>query len=385
MKNKLKILLNSNATWSPSGYGQQAGQFLPLMAGDGHECSCIAYDGLQAGIINIGGITYLPRINDPYGADAILEHADRYKPDLIFTLQDVWTINNLALKYLKDNGFKWVPIVPVDHEPVPSYILEKLKMAYRIITISRFGHDELKKNGFDSTYIPHTVDTGMFRRMEQKECRKFIGVPDNVFLFGMVAANKENPPRKSFQQVLDAFKLFRDAQPGSAIYFHTLMDSVDGFPIQRYAKFLGLEKSVYHSERYKVLYDIKQEEMPRIYGAFDVLLNPSTREGFGIPIIEAQACEVPAIVNDFTSMRELVNEGVDGYKVKVAYKRFTQLLSYEGVPDVNDLYEKMAASFRADRNEMGKRGRERVVKEYDTKTVYEEKWRPFLKEISKDL
>ncbi len=45
------------------------------------------------------------------------------------------------------------------------------------------------------------------------------------------------------------------------------------------------------------------------YNAMDVLTNVALGQGFGIPILEAQACGTPVIVGDWTSMSELCFAG----------------------------------------------------------------------------
>jgi glycosyltransferase involved in cell wall biosynthesis len=46
------------------------------------------------------------------------------------------------------------------------------------------------------------------------------------------------------------------------------------------------------------------EEMPTVYGAADLLVYPSSYEGFGMPVLEAMACGTPAIALDNTAFPE---------------------------------------------------------------------------------
>jgi len=50
--------------------------------------------------------------------------------------------------------------------------------------------------------------------------------------------------------------------------------------------------------------------MVDIYNALDVLVNPAMSEGFGVPIVEAQACGTPVIGCDNSSMPELIKSGL---------------------------------------------------------------------------
>ncbi|MEK9208159.1 MAG: glycosyltransferase [Patescibacteria group bacterium] len=274
---------------------------------------------------------------------------------------------------------------PVDHDPVPAAIFDRLRSAYRVITYSKFGHDQLQSKGMHSTYIQHTVDTDIFTPLDKNAMRKELNIKEDVFLFGMVGANKDNPPRKGFQHGIDAFAKFHKAHPKSALYIHTLLQQQGGFPIEDYVKFLGISESIYHLQPYEQLFKVHRNDMKKIYSAFDALLMPSENEGFGVPIIEAQACGVPVITNDFTATGELVQHKVTGELCKISYKKFTPLLSYVGVPDIENLYNAMEHIYDADRVKMGIAARDFIVNNYDTEKVFTEKWIPFLSMIEEEI
>jgi len=117
----------------------------------------------------------------------------------------------------------------------------------------------------------------------------------------------------------------------------------------------------------------------------DVLLNPSSNEGFGVPIIEAQSCQVPVIVNNFTAMPELVEQGKTGYITEIGDKRFTALGEYVALPDTTSIYEKMELLFKDDREKMGKYAREQMIENYDTERVFYSKWLPFLLLLEQEI
>ena len=380
MKRKLRILFNSNAPFAPSGYGQQMADLLPLIK-EHADVGIVCFFGLEGGVTEWKGIPCYPKISDQWGADGMVEHAKHFKADCVISLQDIWTLNLNILKHVKN----WIPICPIDHETVVPAISERLKMAYRIITYSKYGKRSLDNIGLHSTYIPHTVDTNVFKKGKKSEIRKSIQIPEDYFLFGMVAANKDNPPRKSFQEVMDAFKIFHDKHPKSALYIHTILEQSKGFPIEQYAKFIGIKDAICKPKPYDMLYNISKKQMSNVYSAMDCLLAPSTNEGFGVPIAEAQACEVPVITNDFTAMPDVIDPEVTGFLTKVIRKRYTPLGSYVGIPDTQSIYKNMERMFKADRVKMGKAGRKFVIKNYNLNTIFKDKWIPFIHKLESEL
>jgi hypothetical protein len=54
------------------------------------------------------------------------------------------------------------------------------------------------------------------------------------------------------------------------------------------------------------------------------------------------------------------------------------------VPDVKSIYSAMEKIYSANRDEMGKAGRE-FAKQFDADFVFEKHWKPFLAKLEKEL
>ena len=378
---KLRIIINTNAPWATSGYSMQAMELLPLIRDEKYPLACIDFYGLEGGILSIDGIVHYPRMNHVYGSDALIHHGKDFNADVAMTLQDTWVLNPEDLK--KVNHF--IPLVPIDHDPIPAAVLEKLRFAYRIVTYSQFGQKELERVGLHSTYIQHTVNTEIYHPMDKKELKRQAKLPDDCYILGMVAANKDNPPRKSFQEVMEAFQVFLQKYPNSFLYLHTNPDEPGGFPLKEYAKVLGITDKVLYPDPYAIRFKVKKEQMAQIYNTMDVLLMPSVSEGFGVPAIEAQACGVPVITNNFTSMPELVQNHLTGEVCDVMCKRFDFILSYVAIPNPKSIYDCLIKIKMSDYERRSQKAREWAVENYDTKKVFNTKWLPFLQQLENEI
>jgi len=73
-------------------------------------------------------------------------------------------------------------------------------------------------------------------------------------------------------------------------------------PLQRLAQQLGIADCI-HTEA-----SIEDTRLLRLYQTCDVLLFPSVREGFGLPVLEALACGTPAVIADTPALNEWANE-----------------------------------------------------------------------------
>jgi glycosyltransferase involved in cell wall biosynthesis len=382
-EHKLRLICNTNAQWANSGYATIAKALYPRIVKEGYPLASVNFYGHEGGSFELDGVKQFPKMSSVWGDDALFHHSRDFKADICFTNQDIWTMDINLLKSMN----RFVPICPIDHEPAPPRIVERLKVAYRIITYSKFGKAMLEKEGLYSTYIPCSTETSIFKPLGEKEkWKEAIGIPKDKFVFGMVSANKDMPPRKSFQEVMDAFVEFKKKVPNIALYLHTYMSGImGGFPIDEYAKFLNIEKDIFFLQPYDILFHVDNKKLNEIYNAFDCLLAPSTNEGFGIPIIEAQSAGIPVIVNRTTSMPELVKEGTTGFVTEVQWKRFTPMLAYVGHPSTTSILDCMERVYKKDRVKMGEEARRWILENYDADLVFDRDWKPFLLRMEKEI
>jgi glycosyltransferase involved in cell wall biosynthesis len=63
------------------------------------------------------------------------------------------------------------------------------------------------------------------------------------------------------------------------------------------------------AERVKAVQKVSHEELRALYASATALLFPSLQEGFGWPIIEAQACGCPVFTSDLAPMNEIGGAG----------------------------------------------------------------------------
>jgi len=379
----MRIIWVSNAPWAKTGYGVQINMFAARLNDAGHPIAILCYYGLEGSAINYNGITCFPKAQHPYGMDIMNAHAHNFKADAIMTLMDTWVITPANMQ-----PFKWIAWYPVDHEPVPPKVREAITNANFRIAMSKFGVLESNKAGLDCYYVPHGVDTELYKPIDKKEARKKLELPEDAFIVGTVAMNKGMPSRKCIPSMIQAFAKFREKHTDAIYYMHTQEgignDGLGGVNIPELCNLVGLRygKDVILTNPYNMLLGYSDEIMATLYSAFDVHLLASMGEGFGVPIIEAQACGCPVIVGGWTSMPELVHSGHIIDK-KDAEPIWTGIASYQFVPKVRAIELALHAEYK--KPSPRERARQGIVENYDAKVVFEKHMLPTINHIQQRM
>jgi len=116
---------------------------------------------------------------------------------------------------------------------------------------------------------------------------------------------------------------------------------------------------------------VPNEEMPQYYGAMDMLVLPSYREGFPNVVLEAAAMELPVVAARVTGCVDAVVDGVTGILVppKDSGSLAAAMRIYLGDPPLRTMH--------------GKAGREQVVRKFRPEPIWEALYDEYLAQIRK--
>lgn len=402
------IILSDRMIGGNSAYSKVTFETCNRLADLGHKVAHIPMGMAN----NMGRQTHnkvliYPSGGDPWGEDVAIEHYIDFKADLLVTIKEPWCFNSIHRF-----AINFMPMAIIDHAPVSPSITSRLKTAYKVIAISRFGQRELKKVDVESTYIPHGCRTDLYRPLEHHSpkdqhvaCKKMWFFDEDDFTVLIVAMNRA---RKMISRMLRGYARFKENNPDIKSHLMLWTDvmppggvSLDGaislgvsdVGVNLLPEILNLnlgeavrwpDAKLYRrglpewaGEDYKGGWD-----MVKLYNAADVLLNCTGGEGFSMPLIESQACGVPVITTDYAAGPENVGSGV-----VVPYYDYA-IMNTPGtryaLPSIEDMANAIQKIANGDRAKMAVKAR-RFAERYAWHKVMQDYWVPLLAECETDL
>ena len=252
----------------------------------------------------------------PFGEQRIREIVEREKPDIVFTINDMWIINTQyeQIKDLHQRGdFKFVGYAPMDSYGWIGCLAETANEWDSIISYTEFGAYEFVNGGIQKpvAVIPHGVTPGQFYPKDRDECRKKLGLDPASFI---VFNGNRNQFRKRIDITIKAFALFAVDKPEAKLYLHMGLKD-QGWDIMgvfaREMSRVGLDPNgrIIMTTQTDGPPNVTVEMLNDIYNAVDVGVNTCKGEGWGLVNFEHAACRVPQVVPDHTSCKEIF----DGY------------------------------------------------------------------------
>lgn len=399
---KKKILMLSDSIFTNTGYSTITRNILNGLSDD-YECHALCHNyvgqSLPPGIRFKDGYTCNFWIHgtgrEPYCKDVMIPLIQELQPDYFIILLDTF----MLYPWLLDMNFapaKTSFYFPSDGGGgLPQGCEAIISHLTRCVAMSKFAQWQAKTvHGLDTDYIPHAVDTINYRPLtpaERLKARQEMtvlsingapvkGLLQNKFVVGVVARNQG---RKALDATVKAFAKFCKDKPDAILYMHTdIYDAAAIFDMRYLIQRLGIQNRVVFSPmRFFKNYEYK--EMNNVYNVMDIFYLSTTGEGFGIPTIEAMACEVPVVATDYTSTQELINDDLKaGLPVKIAAEITGSWCVERAIIDTDAAAACLDTLYHDNelRKRLGKNGRQKVLRDYDWQGVLG-LWRQFLQKL----
>jgi glycosyltransferase involved in cell wall biosynthesis len=382
----------SNSLNQPTGYGTQSKQVIQRLVKQGHKVAMMSNyggEGVNSFIeTGAGKIPHYSRGMNQYSTDVLplnFQHwsaENKGLPNFLITLYDVWVLDNPALDALPIASW-----TPVDHQPAPNKVLSWLKKPnVTPIAMSKFGKAMIENAGVESEYIPHAIETKLFKPTpnlpEGISGREFVGGDDDKFVVGMNFANKAGGfiHRKAVAENFLAFAMFAAKHDDVVLYLHTEpYGKQSGFVLPNILEACGVPADkVKFVDPIAYTYGISQATLAAIYSAWDVGLFCNYGEGFGIPQIEAQACGVPIITSNFAASAELASS--DSFLVNGQPFWDAGQHTWFNVPLVHGIVDALEQAYQRGRKEFP--DTIAFAKQYDADKVFNESWKPLIEKLA---
>lgn len=339
----------SDSPTSPSGFGNVTRFVCTGLADRGHQVAILGWQahGSPAPWHNCA---LYPIRHNSFGADVLLNYLQRIQPDALVTLADVWWLTFIAhpviASFMRTAGIPWILYYPIDGDMgdgrLPSSWVRVLQTVDLPIAMSAYGRDVTQANGVTPAYIPHGVDTTIFRPPTDKHAAKrALGYADRF----VILSDARNQPRKLLPRTLEIFRRFaagkddvllhlhcdpHDPAARSPEYYYDLLSDIE---------FLGLAPKVRITQGMSIASGVTLPQLAAIYQAADVHLLASWGEGFGLPTLQAAASGVVPLASDYTASRELVLG--HGEAIRVRHFLCDQFGLRRALIDIDDAVSKL--------------------------------------------
>jgi glycosyltransferase involved in cell wall biosynthesis len=291
----------------------------------------------------------------------------KIKPDIVHIDEEHYSLVTFqAMRLAKKLGarslfFTWQNIYkkyPFPFSKIEKYNLENADFA---IAGNKEAQEVLKRKGYQKeiAVIPQVgVDPELFCKMENSEIREKLHIEKDRFVVGFIGRLVEE---KGILDLIDAVSRLKD---------DGILLLIGSGPLQQRirhkTKELGIEKRV------RIIGHVSSLEIPQYMNSLSCfvlpsLTRPNWKEQFGRVLIEAMSCEVPVIGSSSGEIPNVIGDA--------------GMIFQEG--KVSDLIKKLNLMNDGEtRKSLGKKGRERALKNFTQKRIAEDTFSIYQKMLS---
>jgi glycosyltransferase involved in cell wall biosynthesis len=301
-----------------------------------------------------------------------------FKPDIVWDIRDFW-MQEFQERSPYRPFFHWAIMPTVDGFPQDEQWIATYLNADAVFSYSDWGLDVLDKQSGKQIKTmgchPPGADIDVFKPIINKVQHKMNLISRDIFIVGTVMRNQK---RKLYPDLFEAFKDFlkyakEHGNPVLAnkayLYVHTSYPDV-GWDLPRLIKEYGIGRKVLFTYLCRACqtafpslwqdartvcpacgkpeaglpntqHGIPNHVLANIMNLFDVYVQYSICEGFGMPQVEAASCGIPVMAVDYSAMSDIVRK-VKGMPIRVERMfRETETHRYFALPDNKDFVQQL--------------------------------------------
>lgn len=416
---KKKVLIHSNSCRAFTGFGKNKKNIMRYLHNTGKYELIELANGLEwsnpqlslmpwkaVGALppksSLRGMEQAKQRAEGYGLSAVDRAVKEFKPDVYIGMEDIWAFKDYHHKpwWNKINCAIWttldsLPILPQAIEYAPKTKNYYVWASFAEKAMSELGYDHVKT-------LRGSLEHNNFIRLSDEDRSKLRdrqGLSDE-FIIGFVFRNQL---RKSVPNLLEGFKLFKQANPDSKakLLLHTHWG--EGWDINKLISEKGLDKldiltthvcskcNTYTIRPYQgqeqdcgncgskksvnttnTRKGVTEKQLNEIYNLMDLYCHPFTSGGQEIPIQEAKLTELVTLVTDYSCGTDNCTEESGGIPLEWSEYREpgTQFIKASTCP--KSISREIEAVYKMDasqKSEMGKVARQWVIDNFSTEVI----------------
>jgi glycosyltransferase involved in cell wall biosynthesis len=261
---------------------------------------------------------------DGFGVGRLGELVQRLRPDVLFVLEDLYTVVD-GFRALKG---RWpvptVLYVPIDGIGLPRAWWPPVQAADVVVAMAEHGQRVMKREaGIEADVLLHGVDhEAMFPASDerplvvvegdkeravhsQEEAKELLGLKGRFVVLGV----NRNTIRKNYYDTFRVFDRFRRHRNDAFLYVHAVARDEGGDLGQLAARYGLTRTHAYVHNSGDTFTGSATSTLALLYNAADVKLTTSMAEGFGLTDAEALSCGLPVVAQDFSAMHDVIGPG----------------------------------------------------------------------------
>lgn len=146
------------------------------------------------------------------------------------------------------------------------------------------------------TVFPRGIDLNLFKQSDKSECRKELGLVDNLFI---IIFNRHLAPIYGINDLLEGYKIFSKNKND------VLLLLVSDGPMKNETEKFIRDNSL--AAKIKLIGRVPNTKLPVYLNASDVYISTSRSDGTSLSLLEALAAGLGVIVTDVPAIREWVS------------------------------------------------------------------------------